>query len=195
MVLLAAVPLATVLLSAGGCQCLPPSIDRPDGGPSDAGGDAGPPAPACVLSECMPPDAGATCAASCIGESCLAECPGGRTCDVLDSGRCLSCAGSVRCAPASCMPELRCTFTVTGSTCAGLLDNGAQAWITTEADCRGLISTDAGALGSWYELDIGEAVVNIPRLGGTCIAMDLATGAPRTRFYCPVCSFIAFGCD
>ncbi len=150
---------------------------------------------ACVLSACMPRDAGATCAPSCIGEACLAECPGGRTCDVLDGGRCLACGGTTRCAAASCTAATRCTFRVEGSSCTGLLDDGFAGAIATESDCRGIISGDAGVIGSWFELDVGEAVVNLPRLGGTCIAKDLFTGAPRTRFYCPFCSFVALGCD
>ncbi|MBL8951429.1 MAG: hypothetical protein JNK82_11660 [Myxococcaceae bacterium] len=183
-------------LTLAGCQCLPPSIDGPDGSTGlDGGSDAGPMLQACPALDCPVPDSGIACAPSCIGGECVGECSGGRDCQVLDAGRCLSCAGETRCAEASCTPGPRCTFTVENSSCAGLVDDGFRGSIATEADCRGVISGDAGVLGTWYELDVGEAVANIPRLGGTCVAKDQFTGAQRTRFFCPFCAFTAFGCD
>lgn len=89
----------------------------------------------------------------------------------------------------------RCSFGVAGSTCTGLLDDGAALSVETQADCRAVISSDAGVIGAWFDLDTGEAVLNIPRLGGYCIARDLFTGVPRTQVYCPFCSFVAMGCD
>lgn len=93
------------------------------------------------------------------------------------------------------MPLMRCTFVVQASTCTGLLDDGVRGSVDGQADCRQVMSTDAGVIGSWFDLDVGESVANIPRLGGYCIAQDQFTGLRRTRFYCPFCSFIAEGCD
>ena len=197
-----------LLLTAAGCQCAPP-IDRPDGGDDDAGvdgGGGGGPG-SCRVADCArPADAGVFwcpfrggdagfVAPSCIDNACVLECGGGRTCDVTDAGHCLRCGSDVRCSPATCTAARRCRFTVEGSSCTGLVDDNTSWTIDVPTNCRGVISNDGGVLGTYVDLDVGEAVVNIPRLGGTCIAQDLFTGVPRTQFFCPFCSFIAEGCD
>lgn len=185
-------------LGLSACVCDAPPIDLPDGGEQRDGGasDGGPLPGTCVPSQCAVVDAGAGCLPSCIAESCVTECPGTRSCEVLDAGRCLACAGAeVRCAPGSCPPRTHCTFTIEQSSCTGLLDDGVRGSVEVLADCRHVMTTDAGVLGAWFELDTGEAIANVPRLGGYCIARDLFTGAPRTKFYCPFCSFVTLGCD
>jgi hypothetical protein len=133
---------------------------------------------------------------SCIDGACVTECNGGRTCTVEDGGRCLDCGGAVECAMASCTPATGCTFTVSGSGCTGLLDEGSVWTSSVQADCRNVISNDAGAiLGSWFDLPDGAKIGQFPRLGGSCTGHDLFTNLPRTQFYCPYCSFVAEGCQ
>lgn len=191
---------AWLLLAA--CECALAEIPKPDGGepPADSGTGGG--GETCRPAQC-PHDAGLTCpfatapdaGPSCIEGACVNECFGGRTCEVTDGGACLRCGTSLKCAPASCTAGPRCTFGVSGSSCTGLLDDGARYTVTTGADCRQTVSGDAGVIGSWFELDVGESVANIPRLGGYCTMQDLFTGVPRTQVFCPFCSFVAEGCD
>jgi hypothetical protein len=197
-----------------GCICTPPVPEMPDGG---AGGGAagggftigggaggGGAASGCQPATCPPGDGGfcaftndgGTPTPSCIDDTCVTECAGGRTCTVVDGGRCLDCGGAVECAMASCTPATRCTFMVAGSGCTGLLDQGSTWTANLQADCRTVISNDAGAiLGSWFDLPDGAKIGQFPRLGGSCTGHDLFTNLPRTQFYCPYCSFIAEGCE
>jgi hypothetical protein len=93
------------------------------------------------------------------------------------------------------MAGTRCTFVVERSSCIGLLDDGTEGAVEGQTDCRQVISIDAGLIGSWFVLDAGEGVANIPRLGGYCVGRNLFTGLARTRFFCPYCSFVTLGCE
>lgn len=195
-------------LSASACDCSAPVIDGPvidgpDSGARDAGSDGGAGGGTCRIADCparsfacpfTAPDAGGP-TPSCIADACVAECGGGRTCDVTDAGRCLACGGLTRCAEASCTPGPRCSFAVEGSGCTGLLEDGARVTVQRGADCVSTMSTDAGVIGTWVDLDVGEALLNLPRLGGACTGKDLFTGVPRTQVFCPFCSFVAEGCE
>lgn len=188
-----------------GCQCLPPAIERPDGSQDvDAGVDTGmtfcrvavcpaPPADAGVVCVFRAPDAGLL--PSCIADTCVNECGASRTCDVTDAGHCLRCGSSVKCSEASCMTRRRCGFQVDNSTCINLLDDMTVWSVDQAATCRSVISNDGGVLGTWVDLDVGEALLNIPRLGGYCTAHDLFTGVPRMQVFCPFCTFLVVGCD
>jgi hypothetical protein len=78
----------------------------------------------------------------------------------------------------------------------GLLDDGSTWQWTRGADCRVVVSNDAGTiLGSWYELGGGALVGTFPRLGGSCTGHDLFTNVPRLQLYCPFCTFVAEGCQ
>lgn len=190
---------------AAGCQCLPPPIDRPDGGDEDAGTDGGPVA-MCRVADCPAPpqDAGVVCpfrapdaglSPSCIADTCVNECGDSRTCDVTDGGHCLRCGSSVKCSEGACMERRRCGFMVDNSTCINLLEDGTVWSVDQPASCRSVISNDGGVLGTWVDLDVGEALLNIPRLGGYCTAQDLFTGVPRMQVFCPFCTFLVVGCD
>jgi hypothetical protein len=189
-----------------GCVCAPiPDIPSPDGSTSDDGGPFGVDGGAVCRVNACPPGDGGFCAylndggrqtPSCIEDTCLTECGGGRACAVEDAGRCLSCGGSKQCAPDTCVPSQPCTFIARAAGCVGLLDDGSSWQMTQGADCRVVVSNDAGViLGSWFNLGDGAMVGTIPRLGGACTGHDLFTNLGRLQLYCPYCSFVAEGCE
>lgn len=62
--------------------------------------------------------------------------------------------------------------------------------------CGGGIVLDGGLLGVWLGgLDGNTTLIDLPPLGGICLGSRLATGAPRTLVSCPVCTFVADGCE
>lgn len=195
------------LVFFSGCQCLVPVDDRPsdagrdagqlDAGQADAGTvDAGL-TPQCVrASDCAPIDGGVPfcggLAMSCIDGKCVAECETEAPRVCTRSDRCLSCdGGTPTCALCRAMG---CQFAieVVSGTCPPSFRPGADVL----GRCNGQIRIDGGLVGTWVgDLDDQASIIDIPSLGGTCVGRDLFTGARRTLVSCPVCTFIAFGCD
>jgi hypothetical protein len=206
--------LATIaLVLAPGCQCFTPVDDgpgsdggSPDGGSPDGGGarDAGP--QCTTAADCPAVDPSVTCpfrspdagpSATCLERRCIAECTGSRSCTVEDGGTCLRCStpASLKCAPTSCTPLPNfCAFSLQGCADAGM--NGTSWRVSRDSNCRMTVAGDGGALlGTWYDLDPGEAVAFFPALGGWCTGTDLFTGVPRMQWACPACTFVEMGCD
>lgn len=204
------------------CQCFQPVDERPDAGPRDGGArtdagatDAG--LDAGVNDAGVRPDAGVDCVTasdcvpriralpfcsggpvmSCVNSRCLVECagPGSRTCRNT-SDRCLDCDAGMQCA--SCAAPA-CTFRVQllEGTCLAPFLNAAQTSVQPfSGRCGGGLLFDGGLVGLWLgRIDTGTTRLEIPELGGTCLGNDLTTGAPRTLVSCPLCTFIAEGCE
>lgn len=61
--------------------------------------------------------------------------------------------------------------------------------------CGAGILGDGGLEGVWYGSLRQGSLIEIPSLGGTCLASGLGTQVPRAIISCPACTFMAEGCE
>lgn len=154
-----------------------------------------------VPSECSalanPPPFCGRVAASCLNERCVYECPN------QVSRACRARSGCLECGPdgGSCTTcdAPTCSFSITwNSKCPGLVfRDGARFEVKPPTGaCRADLRIDGGVVGAWLGgVGAGSALLEIPSLGGACLAHSLGTGLPRSFVSCPGCSFVAVGCE
>lgn len=198
LVFLAAVP---------ACQCFDPVAEGDDGGAHDAGQlDAGSAEDAgayeCVTaSDCTPPANLPYCGlarSACVNHHCLVECgepDAGRTCTHDAGTECLTCDGVNACVTCN---SFTCRFDPQPlvGTCPAPFDDYMAFFVDPfSGRCGAAISRDGGLMGVWYGAFGGTSLVEIPVLGGTCLASPLATQIPRAIVSCPACTFVAEGCE
>lgn len=209
-------PLLLLTLTSA-CQCfVPPEELSPDAGALDAGLvdaglDAGDGRVECrQASECQPPpfmlDFCTAPGAHCLDGRCVWDCNGGLTCNrpTTDLG-CAECQGArscLQCGLPQCLSPGEVVIGVQRpqGTCPAPFTEGAAFVLSPQRApkaCAVLIDRDGGqVVGEWYgELDGGRRLLSIPALGGTCVASNLFTGAPRMRVSCPSCTFLSMGCE
>lgn len=202
-----------LLLLAGvpACQCFDPVAEGDDGGTHDAGvvdagedagseEDAG--AVECLTaSDCTPPANLPFCGparSACVNHHCLIECgapDAGRTCTHDAGTECLTCDGANECV--TCR-SFTCRFDPQPlvGTCPAPFDDYMAFFVDPfSGRCGAAISRDGGLMGVWYGALSEGSLVEIPALGGTCLASPLATQIPRAVISCPACTFVAEGCE
>lgn len=199
--------------SIAACQCLEPVAEDDGGTPSDAGVDAGPgdggldagadagafdclTAADCPLPAQLPFCGPARPA--CVNHRCLIECgapDAGRTCTHDAGSECLTCDGVAECV--TCR-SFTCRFDpqpVVGS-CPPPFDDFQAFFVDPfSGRCGAAITRDGGLWGVWYGALREGQLLEIPALGGTCLASGLATQIPRAVISCPACTFISEGCE
>jgi hypothetical protein len=151
-----------------------------------------------VVSECS--FIGADGGFACLDRKCVAQCGflADLTCAVDPLQHCLQCPPSASCIPIDCGGGFPFTYTVAEVRCAGVAPV-AVGDLVREAPDGGcaidfLLSTDGGEVpfGTMYLQDGRTLTVDVPMLGGTCLALELPTNAPRLIFECPLCQ-VALG--
>lgn len=215
--------LLVVVSSLGACQCFVPVAEdggtddagstsdagaTPDGGSladagstPDAGADAGPMAACRTHLDCPAPGPLPFCGPArpaCVNGRCLVECgapDAGRTCTHAAGQDCLTCDGQRECAQCR---AFRCEFfpQPQGGSCPPPFDDflGFQV-LPFSGRCGAGITRDGGLEGVWYGTLTQGMLIEIPALGGTCLASPLFTQLPRAVISCPACTFVAEGCD
>jgi hypothetical protein len=194
------------------CQCLvpvPETSDASDQALIDAGSSRETPdsGNACrAPSDCPPlmnrPDRyGGRLAPTCLNGRCVYEFvygdPSGvsRVCRAT-AEQCLDCGPDAGECPLCTAPMCRMQIEWT-SECPGPFQS--EAVLLSEPPsgerCTGNLTLQGGSVGIWRGGDGDQVVVlEIPSLGGACVARGIATGLPRVFVSCPACSFVASGC-
>lgn len=200
--------LLVVLSSLCACQCFVPVSEdggrEPDaGGAVDGGGgqDAGPTPECRTYLDCPAPAPLPFCGparSACVNGHCLIECgepDAGRTCVHSTGEACITCDGQQECA--ACR-AFRCRFDPQPlvGTCPPPFDDFQAFFVEPfSGRCGAAITRDGGLEGVWYGALSQGSLIEIPSLGGTCLASGLATQIPRAVVSCPACTFIAEGCE
>ena len=205
--------LLALLTALSGCQCFVPVEEHPDAGLTDAGpSDAGTrdPGPECTRpADCAgSPAAVGWCTTflsgsadggfSCVEGKCVVQCAAvaGQTCTQDRGVECLRCPPTASCIPPSCGGGFEFTYTVTQLACRGAsaplrLGDRVREGKSLDGGC-GLplyltSTTGEVLLGELYLQSARGLSARIDLLGGTCLATDVPTGAPRLLLDCPVC--------
>lgn len=113
---------------------------------------------------------------------------------------CLRCPPTASCIPASCGGGYEFTFNVVELACNGPspLSVGSRVRESLRSDggcgARLFLENDAGEefFGNIYLQSARGLSARIDSLGGTCLVIDMPTGAPRIMLDCPLCQ-VALG--
>lgn len=191
--------LAWLALCLGGCQCLVPVDELPDGGadagalecaaPSDCGGEF------TTVHWCQG-DGGADW--SCVDHRCVPQCQGhgGETCETEAPTECLKCPASSACLPPDCGGGLDVRWRVEQVQCPGqpllLPGDVVHEWPDGGCEIPLLLERDGGSalLGHLYLQSARGLSARLDALGGTCLVSELPTGLERLLFACPRCQFV-----
>ena len=181
-------------------QCRPYCDDqpscRPDGGvASDAGATPG----SCTqATDCPPLESPAECGggtrSSCAFGQCVADCEGPRTC-VLEADACLRCTfplgDTARACPACASIDLS-DGAIESSSCD--LPRGSRLDFQLEAlTCTWRVTMpDLGRAGSLVMLERGWMLGSMDGFPGPCLVSFAPTGALRSVWSCPGCTFTVF---
>lgn len=166
-----------------------------DAGIADAGiTDAGTPPTECLTSdECTADPLLRACvgqgAASCAFHACVTDCLGPRLCLEEEDG-CVSCSnagGPITSACPICAPLQFDEAQVEETSCESQLALGLDLMFTRNEDCSSSINLDESD--RLVSFEGGLMVGYLQRFGSPCLVTIAPTGAFRTTWACPDCSF------